>query len=57
MRHILCLLGLHKFRAWVAHTEGPCVFELDIHVFRQCERCPKSEHKFATINNGGQRNG
>lgn len=55
-----CLLG-HHFRGWVAHTDGPCVFDTahkieegrgEIHIFRYCMRCRKGEHLFATINNG-----
>lgn len=52
-RRILCaILGIHRYRGWVAHTEGPCVFVSEVHNFRKCERCPKMQHSFATINNG-----
>jgi hypothetical protein len=52
MRSLRCRIGIHRFRGWVTHTNGPCVFESEAHVFRRCERCPKMEHEFATINNG-----
>jgi hypothetical protein len=51
VKDIRCALGTHRFRGWVAHTDGPCVFELEVHMFRQCERCPKMQHSFATIDN------
>ena len=46
-----CLLG-HDWGAWFAHTDGPCVFQSSIHIFRRCLRCSKNEHLFAEINNG-----
>lgn len=50
---LLCKVGMHHFRGWVAHTDGPCVFEhVEAHIFRYCIRCRKGQHLFATINNG-----
>lgn len=49
---LLCRMGMHHFRGWVAHTNGPCVFEhTEAHIFRYCMRCRKGQHLFATIHN------
>lgn len=53
-RRILCsLLGMHKYRGWVAHVDGPCVFTSEVHNFRKCKHCPKMEHSFSTIQTEG----
>lgn len=49
MRSLFCRLGFHRFRGWVAHTDGPCVFESEVHNFRKCERCPKMQNIFSTV--------
>jgi hypothetical protein len=51
MRSLFCLLGSHDWRDWTAHTDGPCVFESDVHIFRYCKRknCTKGQHDFARV--------
>lgn len=54
MRNPLCLVGIHDWREWTAHTDGPCVFASEVHIFRYCKRkgCHKSQHDFVAVNNG-----
>jgi hypothetical protein len=51
-RRILCtLFGRHRYRGWVTHLdpERPCVFTSEVHLLRQCERCPKQQHAMAPL--------
>lgn len=48
---IFCWLGWHHWGPWVAHTDGPCVFVSEIHIFRQCWNCTRQKHDFAKIKN------
>lgn len=52
MRNPLCVIGIHSWGDWFAHTNGPCVFNSEVHIFRACSRCRKSVHRFAKIQNG-----